>query len=122
MTDLYNKMKNKKYHSVGTVPKYHPVGIVPKYHPVGIVPKYHPVGIVPKYHPVGIVPKYHPVGIVPKSNCKFVERGNTQMNDISLCLLGTATSINNTCSFIIISGEQAAAYCQTILRHFLYYF
>ena len=89
LTDLYNKMKNKKYHPVGTVPKYHPVGIVPKYHPVGIVPKYHPVGIVPKYHPVGIVPKYHPVGIVPKSNCKFVERGNTQMNDISLCLLGT---------------------------------
>jgi hypothetical protein len=62
LTDLYNKMKNKKYH---------------------------PVGTVPKYHPVGIVPKYHPVGIVAKSNCKFVERGNTQMNDISLCLLGT---------------------------------
>ena len=80
LTDLYNKMKNKKYHPVGTVPKYHPVGIVPKYHPVGIVPK---------YHPVGILPKYHPVGIVAKSNCKFVERGNTQMNDISLCLLGT---------------------------------
>ena len=71
LTDLYNKMKNKKYHPVGTVPKYHPVGIVPK------------------YHPVGIVLKYHPVGIVPKSNCRFVERGNTQMNDISLCLLGT---------------------------------
>ena len=98
-------MKNKKYHPVGTVPKYHPVGIVPKYHPVGTVPKYHPVGTVPKYHPVGTVPKYHPVGIVAKSNCKFVERGNTQMNDISLCLLGTATSINNTCSFIIISGQ-----------------
>ena len=53
LTDLYNKMKNKKY------------------------------------HPVGTVPKYHPVGIVAKLNCKFVERGNTQMNDISLCLLGT---------------------------------
>jgi hypothetical protein len=32
-------MKNKKYHTVGTVPKYHTVGTVPKYHTVGTVPK-----------------------------------------------------------------------------------
>jgi hypothetical protein len=39
-------MKNKKYHTVGTVPKYHPVGTVPKYHAIGTVPKYHAVGTV----------------------------------------------------------------------------
>ena len=44
------KMKNKKYHTVGTVPKYHTVGTVPKYHTVGTVPKYQTVGTVPKYH------------------------------------------------------------------------
>ena len=33
------KMKNKKYHTVGTVPKYHTVGTVPKYHTVGTVQK-----------------------------------------------------------------------------------
>jgi hypothetical protein len=32
-------MKNKKYHTVGTVPKYHTVGTVPKYHTVGTVKK-----------------------------------------------------------------------------------
>jgi hypothetical protein len=32
-------MKNKKYHTVGTVPKYHAVGTVPKYHTVGTVLK-----------------------------------------------------------------------------------
>jgi hypothetical protein len=32
-------MKNKKYHTVGTVPKYHAVGTVPKYHAVGTVPR-----------------------------------------------------------------------------------
>ena len=32
-------MKNKKYHTVGTVSKYHTVGTVSKYHTVGTVPK-----------------------------------------------------------------------------------
>ena len=41
-------MKNKKYHTVGTVPKYHTVGTVPKYHTVRTLSKYHNVGTVPK--------------------------------------------------------------------------
>ena len=64
------KMKNKKYHTVGTVPKYHTVGTVPKYHTVGTVPKYHTVGTVPKYPTVGTVPKYQTVGTVPKYHCR----------------------------------------------------
>ena len=36
----WNKMKNKKYHTVGTVLKYHTVGTVLKYHTVGTVLKY----------------------------------------------------------------------------------
>ena len=54
---LRNLMKNKKYHTAGTVPKYHAVGTFPKYHAVGTVPKYHAVGTVPKYHTVGTVLK-----------------------------------------------------------------
>jgi hypothetical protein len=34
-----NKMKNKKYHTVGTVLKYHTAGTVLKYHTVGKVIK-----------------------------------------------------------------------------------
>ena len=40
-------MKNKKYHTVGTVLKYHTVGTGLKYHTVGTVLKYHTVGTVP---------------------------------------------------------------------------
>ena len=81
---IKKKMKNRKYHTVGTVPIYHTVGTVPKYYTVGTVPKYHTVGTVPKYHIVGTVPKYHIVGTVPKyhtvrtvpkSNWKIIERG-----------------------------------------------
>jgi hypothetical protein len=32
-------MKNKKCHTVGTIPKYHTVGTIPKYHTVGTIPK-----------------------------------------------------------------------------------
>ena len=60
-------MKNRKYHSVGTVLKYHTIGTVLKYHTVGRVPKYHTVGTVLKYHTVGTVLKYHTVGTVSKS-------------------------------------------------------
>ena len=59
-------MKNKKYHTVGTVLEYHTVGTVPKYHTIGTVPKYHTIGTVLKYHTVGTVLKYHTVGTVPK--------------------------------------------------------
>ena len=88
------KMKNKKYHTVGTVPKYHTVGTVPKYHTVGTVPKYHTVGTVPKYPTVGTVPKYHTVGTVPKSNIKIVERGkiDTPRTQIICQVLGRSFS------------------------------
>ena len=46
--DLTNKMKNKKYHTVGTVLKYHTVRTVLKYHTVGTVVKYHTVRTVLK--------------------------------------------------------------------------
>ena len=72
--NFWNKMKNKKYHTVGTVPKYHTVVTVPKYHTVGTVPKYHTVVTVPKYHTVGTVPKYHIVLTVPRSNRKIPHR------------------------------------------------
>jgi len=36
---MYNKMKNNKYHTVGTILKYHTVGTIPKYHTVGTIPK-----------------------------------------------------------------------------------
>ena len=70
------KMKNKKYHTVGTVPKYHTVGTVPK------------------YHTVGTVPKYHTVGTVPKSNIKIVERGkiDTPITQIICQVLGRSFS------------------------------
>ena len=45
---MYNKMKNKKYHSVGTILKYHIVGTVLKYHTVGTILKYHTVRTIPK--------------------------------------------------------------------------
>ena len=62
--------------------------------------KYHTVGTVLKYHTVGTVLKYHTVGTVPKSNKKIVERGNvdtsyTDIRNRSLSRLGIGTSINN---------------------------
>ena len=82
-----NRMKNKKYHTVGTIPKYHTVGTIPKYHTVGTIPE---------YHTVVTISKYHTVGTVPKSNIKTVERGeidslNIQIHDRSLSWLGTGT-------------------------------
>ena len=49
---------------------------------------YHTVGTIPKYHTVGTIPKYHTVGTIPKSNIKIVERGkivnpNTQIHDVT---------------------------------------
>jgi hypothetical protein len=41
-----NKMKNKKYYTVGTVLKYYTVGTVLKYYTVGTVLKYYTVGTV----------------------------------------------------------------------------
>jgi hypothetical protein len=63
---MFNKMKNKKYHTVGTVLKYHTVGTVLKYHTVGTVLK---------YNTVGTVLKYHTVGTVPQSNRQIAKRG-----------------------------------------------
>jgi uncharacterized pyridoxal phosphate-containing UPF0001 family protein len=75
-----DKMKNKKYHTVGTIQKYHTVGTIQK------------------YHTVGTIQKYHTVGTIQKSNIKIVERGkidtlNTQIHDRSVSCLGTGTSI-----------------------------
>ena len=58
------KMKNKKYHTVGTILKYHIVGTILKYHTVGTILK---------YHTVGIILKYQTVGTIPRSNIKIVE-------------------------------------------------
>ena len=41
-------MKDKTYHTVGTLIKYHTVGTLLKYHTVGTIPKYHTVGTLPK--------------------------------------------------------------------------
>jgi hypothetical protein len=70
-------MKNKKCHTVGTVPKCHTVGTVQKCHTVRTVPKSNEKQ------------KYHTVGTVPKSNIKIVERGQldtstTHIHDRSL--------------------------------------
>jgi hypothetical protein len=86
-----NKMKNKKYYTVGTVLKYYTVGTVLKYYTVGTVLK---------YYTVGTVPKYYTVGTVPKSNRKILERGkidtpNTHKYDRSQSCLGTGTAINS---------------------------
>ena len=93
----FNKMRNKKYHTVGTVLKYHTVRTVLKYHTVRTVLKYHTVGTVLKYHTVGTVLKYHTVGTVLKYHTvwtvlkakrKIVEIGkigtsNIQIHDLS---------------------------------------
>ena len=50
-----NKMKNKEYHTVSTVPKYHTVSTVLKYNTVSTVPKYHTVSTVLKYNTVSTV-------------------------------------------------------------------
>ena len=68
-------MKNRKYHTVGTVPKYHTVETVPKYHTVRTVPK---------YHTVGTVAKYQAVGTVPISNRSIVERGKSDTHNIHI--------------------------------------
>jgi hypothetical protein len=65
-----DKMKNKKYHTVGTIQKYHTVGTIQK------------------YHTVGTIQKYHTVGTIPQSNIQIVERGsigtrNSQIHDRS---------------------------------------
>jgi len=36
---ISNSTKNRKYHTVGTVPKYHIVGTILKYHTVGTILK-----------------------------------------------------------------------------------
>ena len=50
-------MKNKEYHTVGTILKYHTVGTILN------------------YHTVGTILNYHTVGTILKSNIKIVERG-----------------------------------------------
>jgi hypothetical protein len=77
-------MKNKKYHTVGTVLKYHTVGTVLKYHTVGTVLKYHTVGTVPKYHTVGT--KFN-------RNKVNIDTLNIHLHDCALSWLGTGTSI-----------------------------
>jgi hypothetical protein len=37
--NIRNKMKNHKYHTLGTRPKYHTLGTRPKYHTLGTRPK-----------------------------------------------------------------------------------
>jgi len=49
-----NKMKIKKYHTVGTIPKSN-------------IKKYHTVGTIPKSN----IKKYHTVWTIPKSNRKI---------------------------------------------------
>jgi hypothetical protein len=71
-----NKMKNKKYHTVGRVLKYYTVGRVLKYYTVGRVLKYHTVGRVPKFN-----------GKIAQ-RVKF-DTPNTQTHDRSLSYLGT---------------------------------
>ena len=36
---INDKMKNKKYHTVGTIQKYHTVATIQKYHTVGTIQK-----------------------------------------------------------------------------------
>ena len=43
-------MKNKKYHTVGTLPNYHTVGTLQNYHTVGTLPNYHTVGTLPNFN------------------------------------------------------------------------
>ena len=91
-SDPSNKMKDKKYHTVGIVPKsnskYHTVRTVPKsnrkYHTVGTVPKsntkiphcrnsskiqYENTTLSEQFQ--NLTEKYHTVGTVPKSNTKI---------------------------------------------------
>ena len=42
--NIRNKMKNHKYHTLGTRPKYHTLGTRPTYHTLGTRPKYHTLG------------------------------------------------------------------------------
>ena len=70
-------MKNRKYHTVRTVPKS--------------IEKYHTVRTVPKS-----IEKYHTVRTVPKSNREIVERGKMDTsNDSLFSWLGTGTSIKS---------------------------
>jgi hypothetical protein len=60
--------------------------------------KYHTVGTIQKYHTVGTIQKYHTVGTIQKSNIKIVERGkidtlNTLIHVRSVSCLATGTSI-----------------------------
>ena len=62
----FNKMKNKKYHTVETILKYHTVETILKYHTVAIL-KYHTVETILKYHTVETILKYHTVETILKN-------------------------------------------------------
>ena len=69
-------MKNKKYHTVGTILKTTLSELFQKYHTVGTILKYHTVGTIPKIPHcrnnsknttlLEQFQKYHTVGTIPK--------------------------------------------------------
>jgi len=82
-------MKNKKYHTDGTILKYHTDGTILKYHTDGTIPKYHTDGTILK---TTLMEQFQNKISESQKEAKLIPP-NTQIHDHPLSRLGTGTSI-----------------------------